>query len=185
MGNDRRARYTKTLLRDCLLALLKEKPLHRVTVSELCRAAGINRSTYYTHYANPFDQLAQLEAELLNNLSHIMARSTGQKPDLDIITEICQYYWDNRALFLLLDTSNAGMTFNQKEISALKQCVFSTWERQSYQYSGLEREYAYTYVIAGTNGVLHKWLSEDPTAFTPEEMSALLQRFNNFGLRGV
>lgn len=184
MGRDRRTQYTKALLRECLVTLLREKSIQQVTVSALCRMADINRSTYYAHYANPIDQLEKLETELLDNLSHIMAQGTGQKPDLDVITEICQYYWDNRDLFLLLDDSNTGPNFNQKEVEALKQGVFSTWEKQNYQYTGLEREYAYTYIIAGTNGVLHKWLSEDPSPFTPAEMSALLQKFNNYGLRG-
>ena len=184
MANDRRVRYTKQVLGECLIRLLKEKPLSQVTVSELCRMAEINRSTYYTHYANPYDQLEQMERELLDNLAHIMEAGRGHESDLDVIAEVCRYYWDNRELFLLLDNSNTAASYNYREINALQNSAFSAWEAQNYQYSGIEREYAYTYVIAGTNGVLHKWLHQEDGQFSPEQMAALLQQFIDYGLRG-
>jgi AcrR family transcriptional regulator len=42
--------YTKKFLRESLLALMKEKPTAKIAPSELCRHAGMNRNTFYTHY---------------------------------------------------------------------------------------------------------------------------------------
>ena len=47
---DRRTRYTRRLIQDTLLALMDKKPFSRVTVTELCRHAEINRGTFYLHY---------------------------------------------------------------------------------------------------------------------------------------
>jgi len=35
-----------------LISLLKKKPFDYITVSEICKAAGVNRSTFYLHYEN-------------------------------------------------------------------------------------------------------------------------------------
>ena len=50
MKTDMRVILTKRLLREGLLSLLKEKPLSRITVTDLCQASGVNRATFYNHY---------------------------------------------------------------------------------------------------------------------------------------
>ncbi|SFB29214.1 transcriptional regulator, TetR family [Lentibacillus halodurans] len=52
MKKDLRIIKTQESLRHALLSLLKSKPLEAITVAELCRAANINRGTFYLHYKN-------------------------------------------------------------------------------------------------------------------------------------
>ena len=61
---EHRVQTTKKLLRDALMALLNEKPLRSITVKELCEYAGLNRGTFYAHYADVYDLLEQIEAEM-------------------------------------------------------------------------------------------------------------------------
>ena len=46
MATDRRTKYTKSVIREALFDLLKEKPLAKVTVTDICKLADINRSTF-------------------------------------------------------------------------------------------------------------------------------------------
>ena len=50
-----------------LIGLLKEKPFSYITVSELCKAAGVNRSTFYLHYETLGDLLEETTRYLLNS----------------------------------------------------------------------------------------------------------------------
>jgi len=184
VSTDRRKRYTKKALQDSLVELLKTKPISKVTVTELCAAADINRSTYYTHYSDPYDQLSQLENEFLARFRQVMSLKSAPRSDLDATTEICQHYLENRDLFLILSNSLGGMTYSDKEILALKDVAFSQWQEQNYRYSGRIREYAYTYVISGTNGMIRKWLLEDVEQLSPREIAAIILEINNYGLRG-
>lgn len=61
---EHRIQTTKKLLRDALMSLLTEKPLRSITVKELCAHAGLNRGTFYAHYADVYDLLEQIEAEM-------------------------------------------------------------------------------------------------------------------------
>ena len=48
--SDRRVRYTKTVLKQSLLELMKDRPIGKITVTEICRLADVNRNTFYAHY---------------------------------------------------------------------------------------------------------------------------------------
>lgn len=61
---DHRVRVTKRLLRDALTVLLTEKPIDSITVKELCVRAGINRGTFYAHYADVYDLLKSIQEEM-------------------------------------------------------------------------------------------------------------------------
>ena len=52
-----------------LLSLLEKKPFEYVTVSELCEAAEVNRSTFYLHYENTSDVLKEASAYVLDNFA--------------------------------------------------------------------------------------------------------------------
>jgi hypothetical protein len=41
---------TATKMDLALISLLKKKPFEYITVTEICKAAGVNRSTFYLHY---------------------------------------------------------------------------------------------------------------------------------------
>ena len=43
---DARVRYTKMMIRNSLLELLRTKPIAKITVTEICEMAGINRATF-------------------------------------------------------------------------------------------------------------------------------------------
>jgi AcrR family transcriptional regulator len=48
--NNRRAKFTKELIKSSFLTLLQESELPEVTVTEICKLADVNRGTFYLHY---------------------------------------------------------------------------------------------------------------------------------------
>ncbi len=66
--NNSRSQASRQALRQALLTLLEKQELSEITAAQLCREAGINRSTFYAHYENMWDVLAELEEEMDNAL---------------------------------------------------------------------------------------------------------------------
>ena len=62
---DPRTVQTKALIKQTLLDMLKETAFDKITVSELCKIAGINRGTFYLHYCDLWAVLEELEEEAL------------------------------------------------------------------------------------------------------------------------
>ena len=70
---DRRVRYTKKAIRDSFLALLDEKPIEKISVTEICKGADINRGTFYSHYTDPFDLRRSIANEIVELMENRMA----------------------------------------------------------------------------------------------------------------
>ena len=65
MKTDARVRYTRMMIQQTFLDLLKKKPISKITVKEICEDADVNRSTYYVYYSDPYDQLHKIEDALI------------------------------------------------------------------------------------------------------------------------
>ncbi len=66
--DDRRCRKTKFAIKSALLTIMKEKPVAKISISELTELADVNRKTFYNHYADIDSVLRDLEDEFLGRL---------------------------------------------------------------------------------------------------------------------
>ena len=56
---------TALLMNEALLLLLEKKDYEFITVTEICKKAGVNRSTFYLHYLS-IDDLLYETLEMIN-----------------------------------------------------------------------------------------------------------------------
>ncbi|MFP7477549.1 TetR-like C-terminal domain-containing protein [Terribacillus saccharophilus] len=66
--NDLRVVKTKQHIHFALTNLLKNKPLPRIKVTELCKLANINRGTFNFHYQDLGDVFKELFEEIMMDL---------------------------------------------------------------------------------------------------------------------
>lgn len=60
--------YNSSLkMNEAMLEMLETKNFSEITVSDLCRKSGVNRSTFYSHYSNTFDLLQEIKERMLGN----------------------------------------------------------------------------------------------------------------------
>lgn len=95
--------------------MMAEKPLHRITVKDLCRACQLNRATFYAHYQDIYDLAESMEEDLLSALTQMMEQINGQPRSSE---EVSQAFFDfllvhKRALQTFLTNEN-GVGFTQK-----------------------------------------------------------------------
>ena len=62
---DRRAAYSRMVIKEALLLLKKNKSFNEITITDICREAQINRGTFYLHYHNTMEVLDELMDEVL------------------------------------------------------------------------------------------------------------------------
>ncbi len=73
MNRENNLRYRETeerIVRE-FTALLEEKPPERITVAELCRNCGINRSSFYLHFKDVYDMMDTIEEGLARYSGHL------------------------------------------------------------------------------------------------------------------
>ena len=71
---DRRTERTQRSIINAFLELRSKKAIEKISVKELCAAADINKSTFYTHYKDIYDLSERLEtqtaADIIAGLDH-------------------------------------------------------------------------------------------------------------------
>lgn len=78
--SDPRVLRTRTALHEAVAELAGETPIAQVSVSEIAERAGINRATFYKHFATPQEALTSLLEE---DLDRLRARSIATRTGLD------------------------------------------------------------------------------------------------------
>jgi AcrR family transcriptional regulator len=63
---DKRTQITKEAVKEGMLELLRSQDFSSITVAGLCRAAGVGRATFYTHYSGLTDVLDELADDAID-----------------------------------------------------------------------------------------------------------------------
>lgn len=77
--DDPRSLRSKTLLREAFMDLLEERGFSDVSVTDICRRAGLNRVTFYLHYSDKYALLEECLLELLSIPQDIIDTYKGIK----------------------------------------------------------------------------------------------------------
>lgn len=176
---DRRIQYTKKNLREALIALLKEKTINEVSISELCKAADINRNTFYNHYSIPLDILQEIENEVYQN---IIDKTKELKNIEDIIYLSCQLLQEDKDLSILIFTKADGrailsrVLLHFRQNSPIHQHIELTPEIQPLI------DMAYEFGEQGTIAVIQSWVKNDfniPAKIIAQMISYIVGKINN------
>ena len=69
---DRRTKYSMEAIRNALFALLEEKELSAVTVTDVCRLADVNRGTFYRYFKDVPDLFSHIEDEFIASFQEVL-----------------------------------------------------------------------------------------------------------------
>ena len=154
---DVRVKVTKKMIFEAFLNILKNKPIAKTTVKEICFAAGINRTTFYKYYKDTYDLLEQIEDELIDNLQanleHIDKSSLS-----DIFTIILTDISEKRELYVTLFSESQGKVFRERLFSL---CYGDNKKVLLEYFPGLsedKQEWVYYFIADGCNSVLRQWI---------------------------
>ena len=182
---DARVRFTKLMIRNSFVALLKEKGQAKVTVTDICSLAGINRATFYAHYKNPSDLMESLENELLGNILCIMDRSdSGNIKELNrILPEIISYVKSEADLCLVLMSDLSDSGFVMRFLMLLDEHFVGRWTEQGSVPPELANQ-LFLFGAMGSVGLLRRWLTLGCPQ-SPDYMAKLIITLYNRGASAV
>lgn len=162
---DPRAKRTEAQLQNLLLSLMERKPLHKITVAELCRLCQCNRATFYDHYQDIFDLVDALENGIIVCLNELMVHVDSSSPGSWKISELFfQFINEHKYPLRLLLNGETSRDFMQK----LDHAIFPFFEkrvRQSYQvpseYSPEQLQSILRFLTSGYYGFFLQELQQD------------------------
>lgn len=159
--NDVRVRFTRSAILGAFMKLIKEKPIEKISVTELCRSAGINRGTFYKHYLDIYNVLEQLEDDAVTSLRNSLENKaySDLKGYLVYLLEFIKEYGD---LYTVL--ASADPAFMKKIIDVIRETAGEDFIRN--RGSSMKDRYLFLFVSEGCSAVLREWMEcgmkEDP-----------------------
>lgn len=164
---------TKQRLYDALIALLQEKPVREVTVQELTGRANVSRGTFYFHYADIRELMAEMEEEQQQQLEQLL---DALLPRLDETTapqalrSLFEYLAENDRICSALLGPNGDPGFLRRlERTLRERCLehLIAGRRNTPAH-----RYATAFAVRGCLGCVVAWLRQGKTE-SPAQMADL------------
>ena len=168
-----------------LISLLEEKSFEYITVSEICKRAEVNRSTFYLHYENTVDLLNETARFLLDdfaayfNVDVEFITNKFKDNSLDELNFISDEYLhpylsyikENRIVFSTVLLHSVSFGFNEI-FQRLYENIFNPI-LERYNYPTADRKYAMMFYLNGITAIVIEWL-KDGCEKTIEEVSQII-----------
>ena len=176
---NQRITLTKRLLKEALLRLLRTSTVDKVSITQLCSEASVNRGTFYRHYEYPRDVLLDIEKDFLEYMS--------KQFDYAVSPADKQQYFENMFGFMLehadlikIFIKNASDDDFPKMFEKLYSHNFLKG-RQNHISNDFDEDSRFlltTFYAGGIYFFLKFWLFHDIEK-TPKELAALFVEISN------
>ncbi|WP_062354416.1 TetR/AcrR family transcriptional regulator [Bacillus kwashiorkori] len=175
---DRRKKYTRMVLKESLIKLLKEKPIFSITVKEICELADINRSTFYSHYSDQYDLLEKMEEEIIEDMYMYLSQYNFAKEEetLQMTEKLLEYLASKWEICQILLSENNETTFENKVMTVAKNFIIKNHSTAPLDESF--SDYLSTFIISGSIHMIKNWLKNGMDK-SPKEMAGFLYTLIN------
>ncbi len=179
---NRKVRYSKMVLKESLIKLMKQKPISRITITEICEEADLNRATFYAHYTDQYELLKQIEQELVDDINQYLAdysfREKGSE-SFELMEQIFEYIKENSEVCSVLLSENGDKNFQKDVLAIVKHQCITEWTSNTVNKD--IAEYIYDYATNGSLGIILKWIQEGMVRSTGE-MAEIIIKLTDRGI---
>lgn len=180
---DRRTKYTKKTIKDTFLTLLAKKDIKKITVSEICNKADINRATFYRYYLDVFDLLDSIKQEFEIQLKNAYApKDEDENTVLNFSKAMLTVFLENKELVKILFNTNNGLYFLNNILEIAYTRCKEKWEKDLPNLSEYDMEYASIFIFNGALGVVNFWVKNNFDKDI-EEISSIIETLSYYGTR--
>lgn len=173
--NKAESKYFNTAVKmdEALLELLEKKDFDYITVKEICKKAGVNRSTFYLHYETVDDLLSEC-VNYTNNkcfekfgggYSSVKEKLSSEKSDElifitpDYLEPYLQFVRDNKRLFKVV-LKNSSLMNTEATFKEMFRTIFSP-VMDRFNCAEDEKKYIISFYITGLTAIVSEWLKND------------------------
>jgi AcrR family transcriptional regulator len=186
---DARIERTHETLVASFIKLMAEKGFDNLRVADLTDRAGCNRGTFYLHYKDKYDLLAQMEDELLQGLiararpfspQRLRAKPTVDEPEPAVV-DVFRYMDEHAAAFRVLLGPKGDPAFLSRLKALMRQNVYDqlAWFQAQGTQTPVPHDFLTAYLSSAHIGVIQHWL-ETGMKSSPEHMAVLMTRIARF-----
>ncbi len=169
-----RAARTHEALTAALFELLREHDLTEISISELCRTAGVHRTTFYGHYADIFAFAGDAFAHILDELASVsedpetfdgMSAEAITAAYAESVREQLTHIRDHRAAYRMMFGTRVDAGFRRELYQRLLRrasLAVAVCQRLGAA-TQIDSATAASFIAGGSLGVFEEWAFSDET----------------------
>ena len=97
--NNRRRSASRERMEQILMELLQTKELDEITVSEICKRAGLNRTTFYANYADIYALADAIRDRLESSVAELYREEHTEGFNSNDYLKLFRHIRDNQAIY--------------------------------------------------------------------------------------
>ena len=156
----RSAIRSRKLIIDALADLLQEKPLDKITVTDVVSRADINRGTFYAHFHDIPDVVDHLIQLTFSAIRDAMIEQTNHFDNIGhtLLITIQQILEADLPFYQKILNSNASMILQEQLVAVVEEFML---EHQNTFFSGSQEAYliAIRFCAGGLSNLYRDWFS--------------------------
>jgi len=176
-SDDLRVKRTHKLLQEALMELTVQKGFSAVAVSDITKYAGVNRATFYRHYADKFDLLNQYVQRVYQLLEAPPEDRPPQSSDVNTgplqpgLIAIFEHIHAHAKFYRVMLGKNGDPLFAEKIRQYIQERIWRSLppERQKNDDS---IDFYLSYCSSASVGAVVWWLEND-MLYTAEQMATI------------
>lgn len=172
-SNNRRRKESQEKIERIFVELIQEKNLNEISVTDICKKANLNRSTFYANYFDVYDLADKIKERLESDVSDLYQDEKLNQYNSNDFSKIFHLVKENPLFFktyfkLEFDSTD---TFKQDY-------RYDTNQAKEF-YNDEYIDYHIAFFKAGFNAILKKWLYEGCVEPIEDMCKIISSEYNN------
>lgn len=152
---------TKRKLSKSLISLLTSKSITEIDVSELCEKAGINRTTFYKHYASLYHLLDELIVQFFKRIETLFLSLSSGENTTSKVAYLLKYLKQNREFVTIIMNNNSFSSISERLIQLNFICNLINSNIQYRKNAYVSEDYYGDFIISGWIAAIRRWVNEN------------------------
>jgi AcrR family transcriptional regulator len=181
-SNDPRALRTRQKLVAAFHAAVADADPSAMSVASLTRAAGVNRTSFYSHFDSPEDLAIHALSELFDVVgdADIIRRAEHSVPaeeaSRQALRDIVAFVYERRDSYARVLGPGAAPRLLRAVTEAFTERTVASLQRIPTRPAGADVRVTARFLAGGVLGVIGAWLSDERSRWSPDELvEALIQ----------
>ena len=152
---------TKRKLSRSLISLLTSKSITEIDVSELCEKAGINRTTFYKHYASLYHLLDELIVQFFKRIETLFLSLSSGENTTSKVAYLLKYLKQNREFVTIIMNNNSFSSISERLIELNFICNLINSNIQYRKNAYVSEDYYVDFILSGWIAAIRRWVNEN------------------------
>ena len=154
IANNKRKRLSQEKIEKTFVELLQYKEINQITVTDICKLAHINRTTFYNNYLDIYDLADKIRLKLVEDVTNLYEDERTKGYNSNDFSKIFQLIKDNPLFF----KTYFKLENDPNILSSEKSYQYDTNLSKVF-YNDEYIDYHIEFFKAGFNAIIKKWLN--------------------------